>query len=102
MRKQSEVYRTDNNFDYPCGWPTIDRQPSEAVNHLRVSHGRAASGLYDYGHRISVIWYQTAFRWYWLSSSIQALAMGTQFLVIGWLVLEVTGSSASTVTLCTE
>jgi len=40
-----------------------------------------------------VVWRQAAFRWFWLGSSTQGLAQATQFLVIGWLVLEVTGSS---------
>ena len=54
----------------------------------------AASGLDAYWSRISTVWRQNDYRWYWLSSSIQGLGMGTQFLVIGWLVLEVTESSA--------
>ena len=47
-----------------------------------------------YRRRISVVWREIAFRWYWLSVATQALALGMQFLVIGWLVLEITGSSA--------
>ncbi|MCH7736905.1 MAG: MFS transporter [Chloroflexi bacterium] len=43
--------------------------------------------------RLSAVWRQTDFRWYWLSSSIQGLGQGTQFMVIGLLVLEITGSS---------
>ncbi len=54
----------------------------------------ATSGQSGYRRRISTVWSEGAFRWYWLSSSTQALAQGTQFLVIGWLVLEVTESSA--------
>lgn len=57
-------------------------------------YGSAASGLSAYGRRLSLVWRQMAFRWYWWGSSTQGLAQGTQFLVIGWLVLEVTGSSA--------
>lgn len=48
----------------------------------------------SYRRRISVVWSESAFRWYWLSVCIQSLAVGMQFLVIGWLVLEITGSSA--------
>ena len=55
---------------------------------------RAASGLTAYWNRLSTVWRQNDYRWFWLSSSIQGLAQGTQFLVIGWLVLEVTDSSA--------
>ena len=47
-----------------------------------------------YRRRIAVVWSDSAFRWYWLSVSTQALSLGMQFLVIGWLVLEITGSSA--------
>ncbi len=32
------------------------------------------------------------FRWFWLSASGQAMAQGMQFLILGWLVLELTGS----------
>jgi len=64
------------------------------VSRLPDPQGRGASGLSAYRRQLSAVWRQTAFRWFWLGSSIQGLAMGTQFLVIGWLVLEVTGSSA--------
>ena len=37
-------------------------------------------------------WRASNFRWYWTSSATQAFAQGMQFLVLGWLVLEVTGS----------
>ena len=47
-----------------------------------------------YLSRLSVILSQTSFRWFWLGSSTQSVAQATQFLAIGWLVLEVTGSSA--------
>ena len=56
--------------------------------------GRAASGISAYGLRLSRVWSHAAYRWYWLSNSTQGLSQGTQFLVIGWLVLEITGSSA--------
>ena len=48
----------------------------------------------SYLSRLSVILSQTSFRWFWLGSSTQSVAQATQFLAIGWLVLEVTGSSA--------
>tara|TARA_B100001765_G_scaffold150021_1_gene96165 strand:+ start:52 stop:1326 length:1275 start_codon:yes stop_codon:yes gene_type:complete len=54
----------------------------------------SASGLAIYWSRLPAVLSQSDFRWYWLSSSTQGLAIGTQFLVIGWLVLEVTESSA--------
>ena len=34
------------------------------------------------------------FRWFWLSTSGQAMAQGMQFLILGWLVLELTGSTS--------
>ena len=55
---------------------------------------RPPSGLSAYRSRISAVWQHKDFRWYWLSSSVQGLALGTQFMVIGWLVLEITESSA--------
>ena len=55
---------------------------------------RAASGLAAYLSRLSAVWRQNDYRWFWLSSATQGLAQGTQFLVIGWLVLEITDSSA--------
>ena len=54
----------------------------------------APSGLATYWSRLAAVWRQNDYRWYWLSSSIQGLGQGTQFLVIGWLVLEITDSSA--------
>ena len=47
-----------------------------------------------YFTRLLVILRQPGFRWFWLGSSTQSVAQATQFLAIGWLVLEVTGSSA--------
>lgn len=38
-------------------------------------------------------WRVGGFRWYWMASSTQSVAQGMQFLVLGWLVLELTGSS---------
>ena len=33
------------------------------------------------------------YRWFWLNGATQAMAQGMQFLVLGWLVLDMTGSS---------
>ncbi len=55
---------------------------------------RTPSGIAGYLGRLSAVWQQGDFRWYWLASSIQGLGQSTQFMVIGWLVLEITGSSA--------
>jgi MFS family permease len=55
---------------------------------------RPASSLSAYWLRIATVWTYIPFRWYWLSSSTQSVAQATQFLVIGWLVLEISGSSA--------
>ena len=38
-------------------------------------------------------WRVGGFRWYWLASFTQSVGQGMQFLVLGWLVLELTGSS---------
>ena len=55
---------------------------------------RTPSGITGYLVRLSAVWQQGDFRWYWLASSIQGLGQSTQFMVIGWLALEITGSSA--------
>ena len=47
----------------------------------------------SYWARVSELLRKPSFRWFWLGSSTQAIGQATQFLVIGWLVLEVTGSS---------
>ena len=38
-------------------------------------------------------WRVGGFRWYWMASSTQSVAQGMQFLVLIWLMLELTGSS---------
>lgn len=43
-------------------------------------------------HRLSGPWHSRDFRWYWAATSAQAVSQGMQFLVLGWMVLEVTGS----------
>ena len=55
---------------------------------------KAVADQAGYRRRIAIVWGDRAFRWYWISVVTQALALGMQFLVIGWLVLEITGSSA--------
>ena len=52
-----------------------------------------SGGATSYARRILGPWRAANFRWYWTSSATQALAAGMQFLVLGWLVLEVTGST---------
>ena len=34
------------------------------------------------------------FRWFWLNGVTQSMAMGMQFLILGWLVLELTDSAS--------
>ncbi len=34
------------------------------------------------------------FRWFWIGANAQALARGMQFLILGWMVLELTGSAS--------
>ena len=50
-------------------------------------------GPSSYWSRVSELLRKPAFRWFWFGSSTQAVGQATQFLVIGWLVLEVTGSA---------
>ena len=66
-----------------------NRQRCRALVEAQPEERRAAS----YARRILGPWRSYNFRWYWASSATQAFAQGMQFLVIGWLVLEVTGSS---------
>ncbi len=35
----------------------------------------------------------TNYRWLWIASATQAMAQGMQFLVLGFLVLDLTGSA---------
>ena len=41
--------------------------------------------------RVRGPWQEPSFRWYWAGALAQAMSHGMQFLVLGWLVLEVTG-----------
>ncbi len=52
------------------------------------SHSSAPPSLWG---RIKGPWEFPSFRWYWAGSLAQAMSHGMQFLVLGWLVLEVTG-----------
>ena len=52
------------------------------------------SGFAAYRGRLVAVWLQRDYRWFWIGSSLQGLGQGTQFMVIGWLVLLVTDSSA--------
>ena len=36
----------------------------------------------------------TNYRWYWIANIGQSMAMGMQFLILGWLVLELTNSAS--------
>ena len=58
-----------------------------------IKSNALALGMATYWTRLSTVLGESDFRWYWLSSATQGLAIGTQFLVIGWLVLELTESS---------
>ena len=42
-----------------------------------------------YLRRIGGPWRYPGFRWYWCGSSVHAVSQGMQFLVLAWLVLEV-------------
>ena len=53
----------------------------------------AASGFSAYRGRLATVWRQRDYRWFWISSSLQGLGQGTQFMVMGWLVLLITDSS---------
>ena len=46
----------------------------------------------SYARRMLGPWRSPNFRWYWAGSSVQSVSQGMQFLVLAWLVLEVTGS----------
>ena len=57
-----------------------------------VEAGPGGRNGVSYLRRMMGPWRSANFRWYWTSSSTQAVSQGMQFLVLGWLVLEVTGS----------
>ena len=47
----------------------------------------------SYWGRIMGPWRVGGFRWYWMASSTQSVAQGMQFLVLIWVMLDLTGSS---------
>ena len=47
----------------------------------------------SYWSRVIGPWRVRGFRWYWMASFTQSVAQGMQFLVLIWLMLELTGSS---------
>ena len=47
----------------------------------------------SYFSRMRGPWRVGGFRWYWMASFTQSVAQGMQFLVLIWLMLELTGSS---------
>ena len=51
-----------------------------------------ASGVSQRFQFLSALRYSN-FRWFWLNGATQAMAQGMQFLILGWLVLDITGSS---------
>ena len=60
--------------------------------HRLVANAPPAPGP-SYFSRMSGPWRVVGFRWYWMASFTQSVAQGMQFLVLIWLVLELTGSS---------
>ena len=55
-----------------------------------VTEAPPSSVAPSYWDRIRGPWQATSFRWYWAGSLAQAMSQGMQFLVLAWLVLEVT------------
>ncbi len=56
-----------------------------------VADAPPAAGIASYWSRLRGPWREPPFRWYWGGSLTQSMSQGMQFLVLGWLVLEVTG-----------
>ena len=55
-----------------------------------VADAPASSPSPSVWSRIAGPWQVPSFRWYWAGALAQAMSLGMQFLVLGWLVLEVT------------
>ena len=55
-----------------------------------VADAPASSSSPSVWSRIAGPWQVPSFRWYWAGALAQAMSLGMQFLVLGWLVLEVT------------
>ncbi len=52
-----------------------------------------AAGNFQRFQTFSALRYSN-FRWFWLNGATQAMAQGMQFLILGWLVLDITSSSS--------
>ena len=63
-------------------------QSANRVNHLAqiLAIGRKIQTFRALRHR--------DYRWFWIGANAQALARGMQFLILGWLVLELTDSAS--------
>ena len=53
---------------------------------LVMTLGRKVQAFRAFRHR--------DFRWFWFGAVAQATGMGTQFLILSWFVLELTGSAS--------
>ena len=51
------------------------------------------AGIFQQFQTYSALRYSN-FRWFWLNGANQAMAQGMQFLILGWLVLDITNSSS--------
>ena len=58
-----------------------------------VTGASSAPAAASYWARMRGPWRVVGFRWYWMASFAQSVAQGMQFLVLIWLMLELTGSS---------
>ena len=58
-----------------------------------VANASPGQSAPSYISRMLGPWRVGGFRWYWMASFAQSVAQGMQFLVLIWLVLELTGSS---------
>ena len=58
-----------------------------------VASESSAAESPSYFNRMLGPWRVGGFRWYWMASFCQSVAQGMQFLVLIWLMLELTGSS---------
>ena len=56
-----------------------------------VAKGSSSTAAPSAWRRVTGPWQVPSFRWYWAASLAQSMSLGMQFLVLGWLVLEVTG-----------
>ena len=56
-----------------------------------VANAPTSPAAQSHWDRIRGPWQAPPFRWYWAGCLAQSVSQGMQFLVLGWLVLEVTG-----------